>query len=60
MMQENAGMLLKNMENQRDSISSVSLDEEAANLIRFQRAYEAAAQYISVVNDLMEILMQIA
>ena len=43
----------------RDSISGVSLDEEAANLIRFQRSYEAAARMISVADDLMKTLMNI-
>lgn len=41
--------------NQRGAISGVSLDEEAANLIRYQRAYEAAARVLTVISDLTEI-----
>ncbi len=36
----------------RDDISAVSEDEEAARLIEFQRAYEATARIISVLNEL--------
>ncbi len=41
----------------RDSISGVNLDEEAANMLRFQQAYAASAQIISVANSLFETLM---
>ena len=41
----------------RESISGVSLDEEAANLIIFQRAYEASARYISVVDSMLNTLV---
>ncbi len=43
------------LNNQRGAISGVSLDEEAANLIRYQRAYEAAARVLTVISDLTEI-----
>ena len=39
------------------SISGVNLDEEAANLIKFQQAYQAAAQVISVSNSLFDTLI---
>lgn len=41
----------------RDSISGVSLDEEAANLLRFQQAYEASAQIISASQSLFQTLI---
>jgi flagellar hook-associated protein 1 FlgK len=42
------------LENSRDAVSGVSLDEEAVGLIRFQRAYQASAKYISVIDELMQ------
>jgi flagellar hook-associated protein 1 len=39
------------------SVSGVNLDEEAANLIRFQQAYQAAAQIIAVSNTLFDSLL---
>ena len=38
---------------QRDSLSAVSLDEEAANLTQYQRAYEAASKVFSVLDSLL-------
>ncbi len=40
-----------------DSISGVNLDEEAANLIRFQQSYQAAAQIITVSNTVFDALL---
>lgn len=42
----------------RDQASGVSLDEEMTDLIRFQKAYEAAAHFATVVNELLGTLMQ--
>jgi flagellar hook-associated protein 1 FlgK len=47
-------LVVQQLQNQRDSISGVSLDEEAANLVRFQRAYQAAARVVNVVDDLTQ------
>jgi flagellar hook-associated protein 1 FlgK len=43
------------LEKQRDAISGVSLDEEAANLMRFQRAYQAAGRVISAADQMLDI-----
>jgi flagellar hook-associated protein 1 FlgK len=42
----------------RDSVSGVNLDEEAANLIKYQQAYQAAAQMIRVASSLFDTLLQ--
>jgi len=42
---------------ERDSVSGVNLDEEAANLLRYQQAYQAAAQMIQVANTLFQSLL---
>ena len=41
----------------QDAVSGVNLDEEAANLLRYQQAYAAAAQIISVANDMFNTLL---
>lgn len=43
--------------NQREALSGVSMDEEAINLMRQQRAFQGASRLISVVNDLMDQVM---
>ena len=42
----------------RDAISAVSLDEEMANLIKFQHAYAAAAKIINVADEMYVSLLQ--
>jgi flagellar hook-associated protein 1 FlgK len=41
----------------RDQVSGVSLDEEALNLLKFQRAYEANAKFFSAVDSMLDVLM---
>lgn len=41
----------------RESVSGVSLDEEMTDLIRFQRAYEAAARVFNVVNQNIQTIL---
>jgi flagellar hook-associated protein 1 len=42
---------------QRENVSGVNLDEEAANLLRYQQAYSAAAQVVATANTLFETLL---
>lgn len=51
--------LLTALKARRDSASGVSLDEEAANLIRYQRSYEAGARMISVADQLMQTVLRL-
>jgi flagellar hook-associated protein 1 FlgK len=44
---------LAQLTTQRDSFSRVSLDEEAANLTQYQRAYQASAQVFNIANSVM-------
>lgn len=44
---------LTQLTTQRDALSGVSLDQEAANLTQYQRSYEAAAKVFSVVDSIM-------
>lgn len=54
---ENQDLLLQQMENERERISGVNLDEEAVNMIQFQRAFQAAARYVGVVDQLLNTLI---
>jgi len=48
---------LTDLENRRESLSGVSLDEEQVNLIRFQQAYNAAAQFIHIADQLGQTIL---
>lgn len=49
--------IVHTVDNQRDSVSGVSLDEEMANMIKYQKAYSASAKYLSVMNDVLDSLI---
>jgi flagellar hook-associated protein 1 FlgK len=43
----------------RDQVSGVSLDNEAADLIRYQQAYQAAAKILQISSQLFDSVLQI-
>ena len=51
------GALRESAQARREALSGVNLDEEAANLLRYQQAYQAAAQVISVASTTFEALI---
>ena len=56
--QEAAESIMNQSQAQWETISGVSLDEEAANLIRFQQAYQASARVIQVSSELFDSILQ--
>lgn len=49
--------LVELLTRRRQSLSGVSLDEEATNLLRYQRAYEAAARVLSTYDEILDKLI---
>lgn len=49
--------LARMIDRRRQEVSSVSLDEEAANLVKFQHAYQAAARAMTVVDEMLDLLI---
>jgi len=47
-------MVLENLEQQRASISSVSIDEEMTEIIKYQRSFDASAKLIQIANQMLE------
>lgn len=54
---EATGAILKQATDNRDSVSAVNLDEEAAKLIQFEQYYQASAQIIQVARNLFDTLI---
>ncbi len=52
-----AESILFQTKERRESLSGVNLDEEAANLMKFQQAYEASAQVINVARTLFQTML---
>jgi flagellar hook-associated protein 1 len=57
--QDSSNQILQQLQDQRSSISGVSMDEEASNMILYERAYEAAARIISTIADMTNTAIQL-
>jgi flagellar hook-associated protein 1 len=53
-MQSNSEVIITQVENRRQSVSGVSLDEEMANMIKFQQAYNASARMVTVMDQCLD------
>jgi flagellar hook-associated protein 1 FlgK len=52
--------MLDNITKEQSSTSGVNLDEEAANLMRYQQAYQAAGKLMQIANQMFSTLLSIA
>ena len=56
---EGARVFEVSLRGQKTAASGVNLDEEAVNMLSYQRAYQASSRLISALNELLEILVNI-
>ncbi len=54
---QNQGILVKDYSSARDSIMGVSLDEEMANMIKFQTAYNANARMVNIFDEMLDLVV---
>lgn len=52
-----AELVIGQLTQQRESVSGVSLDEEMTNMIKYQRAFDAAARVVNSVNEMFDTLL---
>jgi flagellar hook-associated protein 1 FlgK len=45
------------LSNQYDSVSGVNVDEEMTNLLQYQKAYEASAELITTINQMLQTVV---
>jgi len=55
---EASNAILQQLQEQRGSVSGVSLDEEATNMVRYQQAFEAAARVVTTISDMLNTVIQ--
>ncbi|MGE5507752.1 MAG: flagellar hook-associated protein FlgK [Chitinophagales bacterium] len=53
----NQDALVQHLEQQQQSVSGVSLDEEMVNLVRYQHGYNAAARVVSVMDEVIDTII---
>jgi flagellar hook-associated protein 1 FlgK len=56
-MTANAEAIAQHLERRKAEVSGVDLDEETADLLRFQRAYQAAARVMTVLDEMLDRLI---
>ena len=56
---QSSRLVKDSLEAQNASVSGVSIDEEAIDLMTLQRQFQAAARFISVIDETMDVLMGI-
>jgi flagellar hook-associated protein 1 FlgK len=50
---------VQQLQKQQESLSGVNFDEEAANLLRYQQAYQASAKLLSIAGSLLDAILQL-
>jgi flagellar hook-associated protein 1 FlgK len=55
----NQSAVAQMLQNQRDSVSGVSLEEEMSNLITFQQAYAASSKIITTVDQMLQTVINL-
>lgn len=52
-------LIRENLQQQQQVVSGVNTDEEAINLLAFQRAYQGSARFLTVVDEMYQTLLSI-
>ena len=52
--------ILSQAQAQREAVSGVSLDEEAINLLQYQKAFEAAARFLRIADEMTQTILSLA
>ncbi len=55
--QDTSDTVLSSLADSRDAMSGVSLDEEGVNLLAYQKSYNAAARFMTVLDEMMDTLI---
>jgi flagellar hook-associated protein 1 len=54
---DHQAVLINNLDNRRESICGVSMDEEMTNMVKFQHGYNAAAKIISTMDEMLDVVI---
>jgi len=56
-MADNQDALTKEVDQRRQAVSGVSIDEEMANMVKFQHSYNASARMITVMDEMLDVII---
>ncbi|HHM01528.1 MAG TPA: hypothetical protein ENJ15_00835 [Caldithrix abyssi] len=58
-LRESQELITQNLQNQKDQVAGVSLDEEMTKLVQYEQAYQAAAKIINTVDQMLETVLSL-
>ncbi|MDR0663057.1 MAG: flagellar hook-associated protein FlgK, partial [Spirochaetaceae bacterium] len=56
---ETQSQIMNNLHDMRQSVAGVNMDEELANMIKYQHGYQAAARFVTTVNSMLDVLLRL-
>ncbi|AFS77321.1 flagellar hook-associated protein 1 [Gottschalkia acidurici 9a] len=56
-MMESHGRIIIELDNKKQSISAVSLDEEMSDMLKFQHAYSANTRFINAIDEMLDVII---
>ncbi len=54
---ETESLIMKELQSMKDSLSGVNIDEELAQMIKFQHGYNAASRFVSEINKMLDVII---
>lgn len=51
------GRIIIELDNKKQSVSAVSLDEEMSNMLKFQHAYSASTRFINAIDEMLDVII---
>jgi flagellar hook-associated protein 1 len=58
-LRDSGELITQQLQNQKDQVSGVSLDEEMTKLVQYEQGYQAAAKIIQTVNNMIDTVLQL-
>lgn len=56
---DNQKVVADTLQKQRDSVSGVSMDEELTSMVKFQKAFEASAKLITIIDEMLDTVLSL-
>lgn len=58
-MEQSQTLIVNQLQNQKEQITGVSIDEEMTRLVQFEQAYQAASKIINTVNEMVDTILSL-
>jgi flagellar hook-associated protein 1 FlgK len=56
-LKDNAGVIFSSLNNQREAVKGVSLNEETVNILKYQKAFEASSRILTALDEMLDTII---